>query len=103
MEAQNKIFKKTIAGTEYTAQFYGLRTAMKAHKACRDDINPRLQDSEKLADYVLTNVIVDPPGLSIESFDDFDILNEVVSFGTSVLNNKFRPEEETGTKGRSRK
>lgn len=103
MENQHKIFKKKIGEVEYTAQFYGLREAMKAHKACRDDKYPSMQDSEKLADYVLANVIVDPPGLTIESFDDFDILNGVVAFGTKVLNNKFRPEDEAGTKGRSKK
>lgn len=97
--------KTTINGVEYTAQYSGsLRTAMQAHKLCRDDKYPDKQDSEKLADYVLANVIVDPPGLTIEDFDDFDTLNSVVAFGTRVLNGRFSDEKnEAGAKGRSKK
>lgn len=101
-QVETKIFEKEIAGTKYKAQYYGLRTAMRAYKACREDNSTR-QDSEKFADYILSNVIVEPSGLTIEDFDSFEELNAVVAFGSAVLNNNFREDTTAGTKGRSKK
>lgn len=94
MSSNIKSFTKEINGKKYTAQFYGLRAAMKASKLVRDNENPRIVDMEKLADYILSNVIVEPSGLTIEDFDDFETLDQVVAFGQSVLNNRFRPTED---------
>lgn len=99
---ETKIYEKEIAGKKYKAQFYGLRTAIRAFKACREENSTR-QDTEKLADYILSNVIVEPACLTIEDFDNFDELNSVVAFGTAVLNNTFRESDPTGVKGRSKK
>lgn len=85
--------KKEINGVVYTAQFNTLREAIKAKKIYQDSVTGRI-DTEKLYDYIFQNVIVDPPGLTIEDFDDLDELSEVALFGTQVLNNRFR---ETGT------
>lgn len=89
-----KQFAKEINGVTYRAQFTGLRNAMRGQKQCGGD-------SEKTADYVLKNVIYDPPGLTIEDFDSFDELNPVVSFGIKVMNGNFREQRESGTPGRS--
>lgn len=102
MESNVKQFKKTINGTEYTAQFYGLREALNAEKQYTDERTGRV-DKIKLFDYIFDNVIVSPPGLSIDSFEDLDELDEVAAFGVQVLRNKFRPENESGAKGRSKK
>ena len=103
MDANKRLHKKTINGKEYTAQYYGQRAAMKMRRECRDDKFANRQDEEKVADYILRNVIVDPPGLEIESFDDYDELTDVVTFGLMVLNNRFQQDNETGAKGRSKK
>lgn len=102
METQNKLFTKKIGEVEYTAQFHGLRTALEAERIYINERTGR-PDKIKLYDYVLSNVIVSPPGLEIESFEDLDLLDEVAAFGVQVLRNKFRPENETATKKRSGK
>lgn len=94
MESNIKQFTKEINGVTYKAQFTGLRNAMRGQKQCGGD-------SEKTADYVLKNVIYDPPGLTIENFDSFDELNPVVSFGIKVMNGNFREKEKTGAPGGS--
>jgi hypothetical protein len=103
MDIKQKQFKETINGVEYTAQFYGIREALRAEKIYTDPINGKV-DKEKLYDYICQNVIVDPPNLTIEDFDDFEILDEVMAFGVKALRNKFRTKsDERTTKGRSKK
>lgn len=109
---QIKQYPKEINGTVYTAQFMGVRAALRAEKQYTDERTGRV-DKEKLYDYIFDNVIVSPPGLSIESFDDMTEIDEVVAFGVQVLRNRFRPQDsedgsgesgaESGTKGRSKK
>ncbi len=94
---------KEINGVKYTAQFNGLREAMRAQSQCRDEKVPSQQNAEKLADYILANVIVEPHGLTIESFDSFSELNPVITFGAQVLNGNFREEDTGTTEGRSKK
>lgn len=103
MDIKQKQFKETINGVEYTAQFYGIREALRAEKAYTDAITGKV-DKEKLYDYICQNVIVDPPNLTIEDFDDFETLDEVMTFGVKALRNKFRPKSDEGkAKGRSKK
>lgn len=95
-------YKKEINGVTYTAQFNTLRETLRAKKAYCDSRGN--VDTELLADYLFKNVIVDPPGLTIEHFDDLDELNAVTLFATQVLHNRFRQSEpdegtvETGSK-----
>ena len=98
---QIKQYTKEINGTAYTAQFMGLRTALQAEKQYTDE-RGRV-DKEKLYDYIFDNIIVSPPGLGIESFDDLTELDEVAAFGVQVLRNRFQPPDESGVKGRSKK
>ena len=92
-----KQHKKEINGTVYTAQFNNLRETIRSKKIYTDPVTGRM-DTEKLYDYLFQNVIVDPPGLKIEDFDDLDELSEVALFGLQVLNNRFR---ESGTNERT--
>lgn len=92
-----------INGVKYTAQYYGLRQAMRAAKVYTNPETGK-PDPEKLADYVFENVIVEPSGLSIESFSTFAELNPVVLFAQRVLDGNFRREEnKTATKRSSGK
>lgn len=97
-----KQYTETINGVAYTAQFYGCRVALEAEKVYTDERTGRV-DKIKLYDYLFENVIVSPSGLSIDSFDDLDELDEVAAFAIKVLRNRFRPKNESGDKGRSKK
>lgn len=90
--------KKEINGVVYTAQFNGLRAGIVATRETRDSQFPRMTDQEKLCDYVLKNVIVSPPGLTIDSFETHEELNAVVNWGTAVLYDRFRNGEYVGAR-----
>ena len=88
--------KKTINGTEFTAQFNGLSAALSAI----DNSNVEGTDRTsllKLATYVLENVIVEPKGLTPDDFDTIEELNEVVRFGSDVMQGKFRGTTDEST------
>lgn len=98
-----KQYKKEIKGTEYTAQFMGVRAAVRAKKEYTDAYTGRI-DTEKLYDYVFNNVIISPPGLDMDDFDSVSDADAVAAFGVEVLNGRFQPEkDEDGVKGRSKK
>lgn len=83
---------KTIDGVEYTAQFNGLEAASRMVDECHLDGNSSNLSAVKTNNYVLQNFIVKPPGLTMDSFDNFDTLNEVVEFGMQVAQGNFRDE-----------
>lgn len=87
--------KKTINGTEYTAQFNGISAALEAVDASYIDgtSNTSLL---KLAKYLFDNVIVEPKGLTPDSFDDMDEFNEVVGFAREVMQGNFRNQKDEG-------
>lgn len=93
---------KTINGTEYTAQFNGLSAALSAI----DNSNVEGTDRTsllKLATYILGNVIVEPKGLTPDDFETIEELNEIVRFGSDVMQGKFRDatnESTTKAKGK---
>lgn len=93
--AENKFYTrtKTIDGVEYTAQYQGLRAAIRLVDECH--LGLESQSIEKMNDYVLKNCIVKPAGLSMESFDDMETLSEVVAFGIEVAQGNFRNEGES--------
>lgn len=92
--------KKTINGTEYTAQFNGMSSRYKAI----DEAGKFYGDNQgvsmfKMADYLLKNVLVSPKK-DIDDFEDTKELDEVISFLSAVNNGTFREtadgETETG-------
>ncbi len=86
---------KEINGKKYTAQFNGISAAL---KSVDETYIPGTNTTsiEKMAAYVLKNVIVEPGGLTPDDFDSADELNEVVRFGTEVMQGNFRPEADAG-------
>lgn len=95
--------KKTIRGKEYIGQFNGLSAALKAidNSYIEGTQNMSL---EKLSAYLFDNVIVEPKGLTPDSFDSMDEFNEVVAFAREVMQGDFREKkDEKPTKKTSEK
>ncbi len=84
---------RKINGVTYTAQFNGISAALRSVDETYID-GTNVTSVVKMTDYILKNVIVEPSGLTADSFDTIDECNEVVRFGTEVMQGKFRPEAE---------
>ena len=93
---------KEIDGTEYTFQFNGISAALKAVDSSYID-GTNTTSIEKLANYLFTNVVVSPKGLTIDDFDNMETFNEVVTTAREVMQGNFRAEKnESTTKGKSK-
>jgi len=73
----------TIRGTEYTLQHPGARWWLQYQN--RIQAGGGTVDVEKMADELLENVVVDPPDLSVDSFEDdtgamMELVREINSF-----------------------
>ncbi|MCD8090108.1 MAG: hypothetical protein LUD81_05705 [Clostridiales bacterium] len=94
--------KKTIIGTEYTAQFNGIAEMYKSIDNTYMD-GRDTTSMYKMAEYLLKNVLVEPKK-NFDDFEDTNEFNEVLSFLGSVHRGTFREEtdestaEETGKK-----
>ncbi len=84
--------KKVINGIEYTAQFNGMSAALDAIDENYIDGSSNIS-MNKLAKYILENVIIEPKGLTPDDFETIEELNAVVKFGTNVMQGKFRNKE----------
>lgn len=83
--------KKVINGVEYTAQFNGISSALKAIDGSNINVDGATAVSvEKLSKYIFDNVIVNPTGLTADSFETMDEFNDVVAFGREVMQGNFR-------------
>ncbi len=86
---------KTIGGVNYKAQFTGLSHKYKMNAKSKVAVSGLVDvDEEKMVSFLLTEVIVDPPGLTIDSFEDADTLDEVIKFAADVMNGRFRNEKD---------
>ncbi len=83
---------KTIGGNQYTAQFNGLSAALDAVDENYIDGSSNIS-SKKFAQYIFDNVIVEPKGLTPDSFDNADDMNAVVKWASEVMQGKFRDKE----------
>lgn len=83
--------KKVIDGVEYTAQFNGLNSYLRSLDNSHSDAGTYLS-MERMANYFLKNVIVDPK-VTADDFDDYDVLSEVISFAREVASGTFREEQ----------
>lgn len=88
--------KKTIKGKEYVAQFNGISASLEAIDQSYIE-GTNTTSMVKLSKYLLENVIVEPKGLTPDSFDTMDEFNEVISFAREVMSGDFRNEEVEGT------
>lgn len=82
---------KKINGKEYKAQFNGISAALSAIDNTYIDGTSNTS-MVKMSKYVFENVIVEPAGLTADSFDDLDEFNEVMDFAQNVMKGNFREE-----------
>ena len=87
--------RKIINGIEYTAQFSGLSLAYRAVDSSYVD-DSKNTSVEKFTQFILDNVIVDPPGLTIDDFDDQEELKEVTTFGREVMQGEHKQFRTSG-------
>ena len=83
--------EKEINGTKYVAQFSGLSVAVRGVDSSYID-GTTTTSTEKLGQYILDNVIVEPKGLTADSFDTMEEYNAVTTWGRDVMYGKFRKE-----------
>lgn len=93
--------EKEINGKKYVAQFNGLSASLAAIDKTYID-GTTTTSVEKMTNYILENVIVDPKGLTADDFDSMEELNEVIAFGRDVMQGKFRDKDESGAKQTSK-
>lgn len=79
---------KEIRGTTYRAQFNGVREYVLATEMCKGD-------ELKMDEYLLSNVIVEPPGLKLDDFENVDEYRAVIRFAASVMLGRFRNESKS--------
>lgn len=79
---------KEINGTTYRAQFNSVREAVRATQQYKDEMS--------LDEYLLSNVIVEPPGLQMDDFEDLFEFRQVINFAANVMSGRFRGEEKSG-------
>lgn len=83
---------KTIKGNDYKAQFNGLSVALRAVDESYIE-NSNNTSVKKMAQFLFDNVIVEPKGLTVDSFDNMDELNEVIEFARNVMQGELKPAE----------
>lgn len=87
--------EKKIGNTTYTAQFNGISAALDAVDATYID-GTSTTSLQKMAKYLLENVIVEPKGLTVDDFDTIEEFNEVTTWARQVMQGEFRPKEDKG-------
>lgn len=94
---KNKFYtvKKTLGGKEYIAQFSGISLAVRAVDSSYIDGSSNTS-TEKLGQYILDHVIVEPKGLTADDFETMEEYNEVTTWGRDVMYGKFRPSADAG-------
>lgn len=92
---ENKFYKVTqeIDGKKYTGQFNGLSQVFDMQNICKSVYDGQVVlDEKKTSEYALENVIVDPPHLTIDDFDNLDTLNKVLEFARGIMSGNFRDQ-----------
>lgn len=98
MTDSKKFYKrtKTINGKEYTAQFNGLAYVLRLTDETYISDSSSNHSNKKMVEMLLSDVIVEPKGLTVESFDTLDEYNAVIGFALDVAKGKFRDVQDTG-------
>ncbi|PNV62212.1 hypothetical protein C0033_08855 [Clostridium sp. chh4-2] len=81
--------EKEFNGKKYVAQFSGVSAAVRAIDSSYID-GTSTTSTEKLGQYILDNIIVDPKGLTADDFETLEEYNTVTTWGRDVMYGKFR-------------
>lgn len=94
---KNKFYtvEKEFNGKKYVAQFSGVSTAIRAVDSSYIEGSSNTS-TEKLGQYILNNVIVEPNGLTADDFDTIEDYNAVTLWARDVMYGKFRNTSDTG-------
>ena len=84
--------EKEINGTVYKAQFNGLSAALEANDSTYID-GTNVTSLVKMTVYLFKHVIVSPRNLTVDDFDNMDVLGDVVAFARDVMNGNIKPDE----------
>lgn len=95
---RNKFYtvEKEFNGKKYVAQFSGISAAVRAIDSSYID-GTGTTSTEKLGQYILNNIIVEPKGLTADDFETMEEYNEVTVWGRDVMYGKFRNGTDPGT------
>lgn len=93
MAFQPYVIEKKINGKPYKAQFNGMSAALRAIDSSYID-GTSTTSIEKLSEYLLKNVIVDPPSLTVDDFESMEEFNEVIAFAREVMQGDFRDKKD---------
>lgn len=105
MAAKFYTVEKEIGGKKYVAQFNGISAALNALDSSYVEGTTNTSMA-KLSSYILSNVIVEPKGLTPDDFDTMDEFTEVITFGREVMQGDFRDKakaDESTAKAKSTK
>ena len=89
------VIEKEINGKVYKAQFCGISTALRAVDECYIEGTSNT-GMENLAKYVFENIIVEPKGLTVDSFDTIKEFQDVFKFAKGVMQGEFRDKKDEG-------
>ena len=81
----------------YTAQFNGLSYVLRLTDDTYISDTSSNHSNVKMSEKLFKDVIVEPKGLTPDSFEDMDEYNEVTKFALQVAQGKFRDEQDTST------
>ena len=87
------VIEKEINGKTYKAQFNGMSFALRAIDNSYIE-GTTTTSLEKLSKYLLENVIVSPPNLTVDDFESMEEFNEVISFAREVMQGDFREKKD---------
>lgn len=85
--------EKVINGKKYVCQFNGISAALDAIDNSYVDGSSNIS-LHKLSKYLFANVVVEPKGLSADSFETMEEFSEVVAFARQVMQGEFRKEQD---------
>lgn len=89
--------EKEINGKKYVAQYGGISVALKAVDQSYVEPGNSNTSMEKMAEYLLKNVIVEPKNLTVDDFESMDEFNQVIAFARGVMQGEFRDKKDEGT------
>ncbi len=87
--------EKEFNGKKYVAQFSGISVAVRAVDSSYIDGSSNTS-TEKLGQFILDNIIVEPKGLTADSFETMEEYNAVTTWGRDVMYGKFRDGTDAG-------
>lgn len=88
--------EKEFNGTKYVAQFSGVSTAVRAIDSSYIE-GTNVTSTEKLGQYILDHIVVEPKGLTADAFETLEDYNAVTTWARDVMYGKFRDAANTGT------